>query len=111
MEDHESMPTVATTTLSSKGQVVIPEDVRDALGLEPGAQFVVMGNGDIVILKRIETPARSEFQALAAKVRGQARRAGLTGKPADVRRAIRKVRRRLLLPRARAEFLWRGDLR
>lgn len=86
------MPTVATTTLSSKGQVVIPEDVRDALGLEPGAQFVVMGDGDIVILKRIETPARSEFRTLAARVRGQARRAGL--KPADVRRAIRKVRRR-----------------
>jgi len=86
------MATVATTTLSSKGQVVIPEDVRNALGLEPGAQFVVMGDGDIVILKRIETPARSEFRALAAKAQGQARRAGL--KPADVQRAIRKVRRR-----------------
>jgi len=86
------MATVATTTLSSKGQVVIPEDVRNALGLEPGAQFVVMGDGDVVILKRIETPARTEFRALAAKVRGQARRAGL--KAADVQRAIRKVRRR-----------------
>jgi len=86
------MATVATTTLSSKGQVVIPEDVRDALGLEPGAQFVVMGDGDVVILKRIETPARSEFRALATKVRGQARRAGL--KRAHVRKAIRKVRRR-----------------
>jgi AbrB family looped-hinge helix DNA binding protein len=86
------MATVATTTLSSKGQVVIPEDVRNALGLEPGAQFVVMGDGDVVILKRIETPARSEFRALATKVRGQARRAGL--KPADVRKTIRKVRRR-----------------
>ena len=86
------MATVATTTLSSKGQVVIPEDVRKALGLEPGAQFVVMGDGDVVILKRIETPAKTEFRALAAKVRGQARRAGL--KPADVQRAIRKVRRR-----------------
>ncbi|HEV8701605.1 MAG TPA: AbrB/MazE/SpoVT family DNA-binding domain-containing protein [Candidatus Polarisedimenticolia bacterium] len=86
------MATVATTTLSSKGQVVIPEDVRKALGLEPGAQFVVMGDGDIVILKRIETPARIEFQALAAKVRGQARRAGL--KPADLQKAIRSVRRR-----------------
>jgi AbrB family looped-hinge helix DNA binding protein len=86
------MATVATTTLSSKGQVVIPEDVRNALGLEPGAQFVVMGDGDIVILKRIETPARSEFRALKAKARGQARRAGL--KPADVQKAIRKVRRR-----------------
>ena len=86
------MATVATTTLSSKGQVVIPEDVRNALGLEPGAQFVVMGDGDVVILKRIETPSKTEFRALAAKVRGQARRAGL--KPADVQRVIRKVRRR-----------------
>lgn len=86
------MATVATTTLSSKGQVVIPEDVRNALGLEPGAQFVVMGDGDVVILKRIETPARSEFRALAAKARGQARRATL--KPVDVRKAIRKARRR-----------------
>ena len=86
------MATVATTTLSSKGQVVIPEDVRNALGLESGAQFVVMGDGDIVILKRIETPARSEFRALKAKARGQARRAGL--KPADVQKAIRNARRR-----------------
>jgi AbrB family looped-hinge helix DNA binding protein len=86
------MATVATTTLSSKGQVVIPEDVRIALGLEPGAQFVVMGDGDVVILKRIEAPARGDFRALAAKVRKQARRAGL--KPADVQKALRKVRQR-----------------
>jgi AbrB family looped-hinge helix DNA binding protein len=86
------MATVATTTLSTKGQVVIPEDVRTALGLEPGAQFVVMGDGDVVILKRIDSPAKSEFRSLAAKARGQARRAGL--KPADVKRAIRTVRRR-----------------
>ena len=86
------MAMVATTTLSSKGQVVIPEDVRKALGLEPGAQFVVMGEGDVVILKRIDTPARTEFRALAAKARAEARRAGL--KSTDVQRAIRKVRRR-----------------
>jgi len=86
------MATVATTTLSSKGQVVIPEEVRTALGLEPGAQFVVMGDGDVVILKRIEAPARGDFRALTAKVRKQARRAGL--KPADVQKAIRKVRQR-----------------
>ena len=86
------MATVATTTLSSKGQVVIPEDVRIALGLEPGAQFVVMGDGDVVILKRIEAPTRGDFRALTAKVRKQARRAGL--KPTDVQKAIRKVRQR-----------------
>ncbi|MCI0656615.1 MAG: hypothetical protein L0170_06030, partial [Acidobacteria bacterium] len=41
--------------------------------------------------KRIDTPARTEFRALAAKARAQAHRAGL--KPTDVQKAIRKVRR------------------
>jgi AbrB family looped-hinge helix DNA binding protein len=86
------MSNIATTKLSSKGQVVIPEDVRKELGLEPGAQFVVMGEGDVVILKKIEAPDRREFLALARKVRGQARRAGM--KRSDVKRAVRASRRR-----------------
>ncbi len=84
--------TVATTRLSSKGQIVIPEDVRKALGLEPGARFVVMGDGDVVILKRIETPDRREFRALAARARSQAREAGMTR--ADIREAVRRARKR-----------------
>ena len=81
-----------TTKLSSKGQVVIPEDVRKELGLEPGAQFVVMGEGDVVILKKIEAPDRQEFLALARKVRSQAREAGV--KRSDVKKAVRASRRR-----------------
>jgi AbrB family looped-hinge helix DNA binding protein len=86
------MLNIATTKLSSKGQVVIPEDVRKELGLEPGTQFIVMGEGDVVILKKIEAPDRSEFLALARKVRSQARKAGM--KRTDVKSAVRKVRRR-----------------
>ena len=86
------MGTIATTRMSSKGQVVIPEDVRKALGLEVGARFVVMGDGDIVILKRIAVPAKSELRVLIDRVRSQARRAGI--KSADVRGAIRRVRGR-----------------
>lgn len=86
------MNNIGTTKLSSKGQVVIPEDVRKELGLEPGAQFVVMGEGDVVILKKIEAPDRREFLALAAKVRRQARRAGM--KRSDIKKAVRNVRRR-----------------
>lgn len=86
------MSNIGTTKLSSKGQVVIPEDVRRELGLEPGAQFVVMGEGDVVILKKIEAPDRREFLALAAKVRRQARRAGM--KRSDIKKTVRKVRRR-----------------
>jgi len=86
------MGAVATTRLSSKGQVVIPEDVRRALGLEVGAQFVVIGEGDTVVLKRIAVPAKSELRALIGKVRSQARRAGV--KRADVVEATRRVRGR-----------------
>ena len=85
------MATVATTRMSSKGQVVIPEDVRKALGLEVGAQFVVMGDGDTVVLKRIAVPAKSELRAMLRKVRSRARRAGL--KSSDVGDAVRRVRR------------------
>ena len=34
------MPNVATTRMSSKGQVVIPEDIRKQLKLKAGSQFV-----------------------------------------------------------------------
>ena len=40
-------------TLTSKGQVTIPKQIRDALNLEPGCavDFAVDGNGDVVMHK------------------------------------------------------------
>lgn len=85
------MDSLATTRLSSKGQVVIPEEIRKALGLETGARFVVLSEGDFVLLKRIDAPPRSEVRALTAKVQRRARKAGM--KRADIQRAVREVRR------------------
>ena len=53
------MQETATTKLSFKGQVVIPEEVRKRLRPEPGVQFVVVGEGDVVILKAIAPPSRA----------------------------------------------------
>ena len=86
------MPDPATTTLSSKGQVVIPEEIRDRLGLRPGAQFVVLGDRDVVILKVIQAPDRAEFDEIVGRARKAAKRAGL--KRQDVDRAVRRVRSR-----------------
>ncbi len=86
------MAELATTRLSSKGQVVIPEEIRAALGLEPGARFVVLAEKDVVVLKRIDPPSRREVEPLVARARQQARHAGL--KSSDVRAAIRETRRR-----------------
>ena len=85
------MSTAATTTLSSKGQVVIPEDIRSKMGLKPGAQFVVIGNRDVVIFKVLAPPALGDFDALVGRARTAAKRAGL--KKADIEKAVSKVRR------------------
>jgi AbrB family looped-hinge helix DNA binding protein len=83
--------TVATTKLSSKGQVVIPESIRKSLHLKEGDQFVVMGQGDSVIFKAITPPSLDQFDSLLAKIQVQARKAGL--RPSHVKAAIARVRR------------------
>lgn len=85
------MAEVSTTRLSSRGQVVIPEEIRRRLGLEPGAQFVVVGDADTVVLKRIEAPSLAEFDTLVSRARKAAKNAGLGRK--DVAAAIRRVRK------------------
>ncbi len=85
------MSTAATTTLSSKGQVVIPEEIRERLGLKAGAQFVVVADRDVVIFKILEPPALREFAPLVAQARQAAKRSGL--RQADVPNAISRVRR------------------
>ena len=85
------MQGTATTTLSSKGQVVIPEEIRARLGLKAGAQFVVVGDRDTVILKVLEPPSLKDFQGLMVQARKAAKQAGL--KRADIAKATTKVRR------------------
>ena len=86
------MNSVATTKMSSKGQVVIPEEIRERLGLQAGVQFVVIGEKDVVILKAISPPSMKDFDALVANARGQARKSGL--KRSDVGRAVSASRAR-----------------
>ncbi|MBM3124136.1 MAG: AbrB/MazE/SpoVT family DNA-binding domain-containing protein [Chloroflexi bacterium] len=86
------METVATTRMSSKGQVVIPETIRKRLKLEEGSQFVVVGDADVIILKAIAPPDLGKFDALIQQARKQAKAAGLKRK--DIESAIAKARER-----------------
>lgn len=85
------MESIATTKLSSKGQVVIPEELRNQLGLKPGMHFVVVGRDDTVVLKAVTSLKLGNIDDLLATARIKAKQAGL--KPADIRKAIRDVRK------------------
>lgn len=84
------MADISTTKMSSKGQVVIPENIRKRLNLKPGAQFVVVGDNDVVILKNISPPSIDEFDDLIADARMKAKKAGI--KPSDIRNAVLEAR-------------------
>jgi len=86
------METLATTRMSSKGQVVIPDSIRKRLDLKEGAQFLVVGDVDVVILKVVTPPDMNEFDALIKQARKQAKEAGL--KQTDITSAVTKARAR-----------------
>jgi AbrB family looped-hinge helix DNA binding protein len=86
------MTKLATTRMSSKGQVVIPEDIRKRLKLEAGSQFIVVAGKDAVILKTISPPSMNEFESLIRTARQQAIKAGM--KRSDINKTVAEVRGR-----------------
>ncbi len=81
---------LSTTKMSSRGQVVIPEEIRNQLNLKEGSRFVVFRHEDTVILKIISEPSKEEFRKMLSDVRAEVKKVGI--KKSEVASAIRKVR-------------------
>ena len=45
---------IDTTRVSEKGQIVIPKDVRDKLGLKTGTKLIIIATNDLMIMQRAE---------------------------------------------------------
>ncbi len=76
--------------MSSKGQVVIPNEFRKSLGLTPGTPLAVFTDGSTLLLKPVEVPEAGAFEKILKESRKAARAAGL--KRSDLTRAIKRVR-------------------
>ena len=86
------MEKLEVTSLSSRGQVVIPQGIRDKLSLYEGERFIVIGEDDTIVLKKIEMPSFKGFDKLLEKTREFAKTKKI--KANDVDEAIKRVRSR-----------------
>lgn len=70
--------------MSSKGQVVIPQKVRDSLNAKEGTVFAVLSTTDTVLLKKIQTPSKDELlrsiKSLAQQNTQALKKAGMSEK-------------------------------
>jgi len=55
--------------VDEKGRVLIPEEIRDAEGIEPGAPLQVVDVGGLIVLRKVELPSREEIIKMCREVR------------------------------------------
>lgn len=86
--------TIEIIKMSSKGQVVIPQHLRDELNAHEGSVFAVFGSKDSVVLKRIKTPSKDDLikdlEKIAKEGRKRAEKLGI--KEHDVTSLVHKTR-------------------
>ncbi len=87
------MSEVKLTKVSSKGQIVIPQGVREEVGLKEGETLAVMGKEDTILLKRVALPSPKEsFAKLHQWGVDFAKKKGI--KETEIQDIIERVRKR-----------------
>ena len=79
---------IEMATVSSRGQVCIPNDIREDLGLEEGSKVIFVLVGDSLIMKKAN--ART-FEEITRPLRESAKKSGL--KEEDVVDIIHRFRK------------------
>jgi antitoxin PrlF len=74
------------TSLSSKGQIVIPDRIRKEMGLTFGSKLIVITDGSNLLLKPMEEPKIETFKKLIEESRKLAKKAKM--KKSNVIKAI-----------------------
>jgi AbrB family looped-hinge helix DNA binding protein len=78
------------TTVSEKGQVVIPQELRRQLGIKPKSKFLIFGRGDTIIMKRLQLPdVKQEWEKLFKAIDKK----GLKITEEKIREEVQKYRR------------------
>ena len=87
---------VEMVKMSSKGQIVIPQDIRAEICASEGTMFAVVNGRDSIVLKKVATPSKEELICELHKIAKEGRkRAEARGiKESDIPNLVEKARRR-----------------
>lgn len=86
------MAETTVTQISSKGQVVIPKNLREEMRITKKDEFLIYGEKDTIIMKKIDRPKlESNFKELNLKLSRAMKKRGVTRK--DLEEAVKASRR------------------
>ena len=79
--------------MSEKGQLVVPQEIREMSNLTPGARFVAFPIQDGVLFKKVDIPkVKVDFESLSKDIESQFKKNKI--KKSDVKEAVRWARKR-----------------
>ncbi|MCC7196989.1 AbrB/MazE/SpoVT family DNA-binding domain-containing protein [Candidatus Peregrinibacteria bacterium] len=78
------------TSLSSKGQIVIPNSIRKELGIETGTKLIIFTEGSNLLIKPVTKPNLEKFKKLIKESREFVKKNKI--KSSDLKRIIKEVR-------------------
>ena len=85
------MADIDITSMSSRGQVVIPLNLRELMGLKDGEKFAITGKEDTIVLKKIQMPSFNNFDKLMQQTQKFSKKKGLKQK--DLDEAVKRARK------------------
>ena len=78
--------------ISSSGQIVIPAEIRELMGIETADRFLVISDGDDIVLRKLNKKARKkELLELLESIQKDAEEQGITKE--DLENALKEVRK------------------
>ena len=79
--------------MSSKGQLVVPQCIRELANLTPGERFVAFPVTEGVLFKKVNiSPVKPHFESLSKEIELQFKRTKV--QPRDVKEALQWARKR-----------------
>ena len=83
---------VAITKISSKGQIVIPQEIREKMHLEEGNLLIISENNNSINMKKIELPKVKSWKEVVRPFREAAKKSNFTKE--DLNKLIKEAKMR-----------------